>query len=376
VVYEQLHEVGMMTDEARGAGKRPEDLRWLWNFGRSQRERFGRAYVEFGEPFPLPEPSTGAHPVERVALEVCHRINRATPVTTTAVVCLALLSADRSMTLDEVLATVDPLARYLARRGRPVAGAADLTDRATVRHALDDLVRSGVLAAYDGGTDTVWGIAPGRHLVAAFYRNTAVHVLVDRAIGELGLLAAAEGGEDAPATANRETLRLRDLLKFDFFFPSRRQFAEEMLQELALVEPGREGGLRRFDPADALRWLEHAEPLVAHLVLRPYLEAYSVVADRLAAWPEDEVLDEAEFLRECLRVGRQWVLQRRLASEESVSLELFKPALQLARRRDLVAPGGTGLSARRAAFRDELAALVRRVETIADLARRAASRPV
>ena len=370
VVYEQLHEVGMMTDEARGVSKRPENLRWLWNFGRSQRERFGRAYVEFGEPFALSDLAEEARPVERVALEICHRINRATPVTTTAVVCLALLSADRAMTLAEILATVDPLARYFGRRHRPVAGAADLTDRATIRHALDDLVRSGVLAGYDGGTEPVWGIAPGRHLVAAFYRNTAVHMLVDRAIGELGLVAAAEGGEDGLRTANREILRLRDLLKFDFFFPTRREFAEEMAEELANVDPGVAGGVQPFGPAEARRWLANAEPLVAHLVLRPYLEAYYVVADRLAALSPDEVIDETEFLSQCLRVGRQWALQRRLASEESVSLELFKPALQLARHRDLVIPGANDLKARREDFRAELSTLVGRVDTIAGLARR------
>ena len=40
----------------------------------------------------------GNHAVERIALETCHRINRATPVTVTAVVCPALLAADRSLT--------------------------------------------------------------------------------------------------------------------------------------------------------------------------------------------------------------------------------------------------------------------------------------
>ena len=48
---------------------------------------------------------------------------------------LSLLAADRALTLNEVLATVAPLARYLVRRGRRVAGAADLTDRATIRRA-------------------------------------------------------------------------------------------------------------------------------------------------------------------------------------------------------------------------------------------------
>ncbi|WIM92957.1 lysophospholipid acyltransferase [Actinoplanes oblitus] len=376
IVYEQLHEVRLMTDEARGMRKHPEDLRWLWNFGRSQRERFGRAYLEFGDPIPLRDrlaelragDPAGTHVVERVALETSHRINRATPVTTTAVVCLALLAADRALTLDEVLTTVAPLARYLIRRGRPVAGAANLTDRATIRRTLDDLVRSGVLAGYDEGTDTIWRIAPGQHLVAAFYRNNAVHVLVNRAIGELGLAAAAEGGENGLRTAHRETLRLRELLKFDFFFPSRAEFAEEMTTELALADPGQAAGLHEFTPAEARGWLEHTRPLVAHLVLRPFLDAYHVVADRLDATDESEPFDEERFLTECLRVGRQWALQKRLASEESVSLELFRPALRLARHRDLVESTSPGLAKRRADFLAEVHETVRLVNVIAALA--------
>jgi len=379
IVYEQLHEVPLMTDEARGSSKRPEDLRWMWNFGRSQRDRFGRMYLRFGEPLTLRDrlaelrADERAEPrvVERIALETCHRINRATPVTTTAVVCLALLAADRALTLDEVLATVAPLARYLGQRGRPVAGAADLTDRATIRHTLDDLVRSGVLAGYDAGTETIWRIGSGQHLVAAFYRNTAVHMLVDRAIGELALAAATTGGQDGLQTASQEALRLRDLLKFDFFFPPRPEFADEMAAELAIVEPGRAGGLHEFTPAEARRWLERSRPLVAHLVLRPFLDAYHVVADRLAAWEDDdEPFDEARFLDECLRVGRQWALQKRLSSEESVSLELFKPALRLAKHRDLVRSGGPEMVKRRRDFLDETCATVRDVTVIAELARR------
>ncbi|HEX5201050.1 MAG TPA: lysophospholipid acyltransferase [Actinoplanes sp.] len=374
IVYDQLHEVSLVTTEARGVGKRPEDLRWLWTFGRSQRERLGRAYVEFGEPLPVRDrlaeiragDAPAAREVERIALETCHRINRATPVTTTAVVCLALLAADRALTLDEVLATVAPLARYLTQRGRPVAGAANLTDRATIHRALDDLTRSGVLTGYDGGPETVWAVASGEHLVAAFYRNTAVHVLVDRAIGELGLVAAMEGGENGLATANRETLRLRDLLKFDFFFPSRGEFAREMAAELAIVDPRQAGGLHEFGAADAERWLRESELLVAHLVLRPFLDAYRVVAERLADRADDEPFDEARFLDDCLRLGRQWALQKHLASEESVSLELFRPALRLAGHRGLT-DIGPETAERRRAFRDELRETVRRVNVIAGL---------
>jgi glycerol-3-phosphate O-acyltransferase len=284
-------------------------------------------------------------------------------------VCLAMLAADRALTLDGVLATVAPMADYIATRRWPVAGAANLTDLATIRRTLRELVSSGVLTSYDGGTDTVWSIAAGKHLVAAFYRNTAIHMLVDRAIGELSLVAATEGDENGLATATEEALRLRDLLKFDFFFARRRDFAAEMATELAIIEPDASDGLHEFTPARARAWLEAGNPLVAPLVLRPFLDAYHLVADRLAAW-EPEDVDESRFLDECLRVGRQWAMQGRLASEESVSLELFKPALRLARHRGLLDPGSEQLPKRRADFRDELRETVRRVTVVADLARR------
>ena len=181
IVYEQLHEVALMTTEARGGVKRPEDLRWLVNFARSQSDRLGRAYLDFGTPLAVRERLAelhaddpgGTHAVERIALDTCYRINRATPVTVTAVVCLALLAADRSLTLDEVLGTVAPLARYIGGRGWPVAGGVNLTDRATIRRTLQELVSSGVLSSYSAGTETIWGVGAQQHLVAATPQSTS-----------------------------------------------------------------------------------------------------------------------------------------------------------------------------------------------------------
>ena len=374
IVYDQLHEVPLMTREARGAGKRPEDLRWLVHLARQQRERLGRAYLDFGEPIPLSDrlaelradPATGEHEVERIALDVSHRINRATPVTATAVVCLALLGADRSLTLGQLLATVRPLAGYLARQGWAVAGALNLTDRATIRRTLDEMVLSGLVAVFDEGTEPVWQIAPGRHLVAAFYRNTIIHALVQRAITELALQAVSDGdGTDVFGQARR----LRELLKFEFFFPDSTRYGAEVLAELRLL--GAEAGDEhwRCDPTAAARLLAEADLLTAHLVLRPYLDAYLVVADRLAAEPCDPApVDEQRLLGECLAVGQQWMLQHRITSAESVSLELFRTALRVAGKRELLVADAD--AARRQAFAGEVAADVARADAIAALARR------
>jgi glycerol-3-phosphate O-acyltransferase len=379
MMYDQLpvHEVGRMASEARGQGKEPEDVRWLVNYARGLRERLGRVYLDFGTPLPLRQrlaelraDAVTENQVERVALDVCHRINAATPVTPTAAVCIALLAADRALTLDQVLDTVRPLADYVSGRGWPVAGAANLTDRSTLRWALRELVRSGVLTSYSGGAETVWGIGAEQHLIAATYRNSAIHVLLVRAIAELALLAVAESEsaprEGAPKTAFDEALRLRELLKFDFFFAQREQFGQELAAEIdILAGPDASNGLA-VTPEQASRWLSQARPLVAHLVLRPFLDAYRVVGEQLAGLDEDEAVDEQSLVEHCLRLGHQWSLQRILASEESVSGEMFSTALKLAKHLDLVKPGTPNLGKRRREFADELGEVAMAIGRIAD----------
>ncbi len=382
IVYDQLHEVTAMTTEAYGAVKRPEDLRFLIRLARQQGQRLGRAYLDFGEPLPLrkrleelraDESGTGTE-IERIALDVEHRINRATPVTPTAVVSLSLLGADRSLSISEVLATVRPLASYIAARNWAVAGAADLTNRSTIRWTLHQLVASGVVSVYDAATEAVWGIGADQHLVAAFYRNTAIHILVDRAIAETALLAASETSVDGsvlPATVRDEALSLRELLKFEFLFSARAQFEKDLADEVRLIGPAEDpvDTTKAASAADVRRLLERADPLLAHLVLRPFLDAYHIVADRLAAL-EDESFDEDVFLSECLEVGKQWELQRRIASAESRSMELFKTALRLARHRELMDGFDyPDIAQRRRRFAEEIATAIRRVNTIAELAR-------
>ena len=390
IVYDQLHEVAGMTAEARGSRKRPEDLGWLIKFARSQGGRLGRAYVSIGEPFPLRERMAALRAegndtslaVERVAIDASHRINRATPVTTTAVVCLALLGADRALTFDRVLDTVEPLARYIRDRRWPVAGAASLTDKSTIRRALQELVASGVLTVFDAGTEPVWRIAPDQHLVAAFYRNTVIHILVERAIGELALLDAvdAPAGSEVERVAWERAKALRDLLKFEFFFPGRDDFERELRAELALMSPISPAEAGPLTSGSAKTILHGSDLLVAHLILRPFVDAYLVVADRLAAAGSSPVV-EADLLDEALRVGQQWELERKIASAESVSLELYRTALRLARHRGLLGDAAEGaertegaegaaypldaLAERRRAFLEELQGVARQLDEVA-----------
>jgi len=161
-----------------------------------------------------------------------------------------------------------------------------------------------------------------------------------------------------------EIARLRDLLKFEFYFRERDEHRREVAAEMTRHDPSWES-LMRSGPAAADGLLAGMRPLVSHVVVRPFVEAYRLVADVLVH--DSTLVSDSEVVRRALGLGRQYVAQHRLRSSESVSALLFQTALQLARNRGLLEPG-PDLAERRAAFLAELRDLVRRLDQIEDLA--------
>jgi glycerol-3-phosphate O-acyltransferase len=364
ITYDQLREVSAMAAEQGGAAKKPEGLGWLASYARGQLTRVGTVHIRFAEPLSLRaalgpaglggDPGARRLAVQKAAFEVAVRINRVTPVTATALVTLALLGVrDRALTLGQVRGVLEPLRSFLAQRRLPHTGDV-LRTRGGVRRVLDALAQQHVVTVYTGGEEPVYAIERGQHLVAAFYRNSAIHHFVHRAVAELVLLSE-------PSDRWDEAMRLRDQLKFEFFFPDKVSYRAELAAELEWLDPDWP------TVADGRAVLERAPVLVADRVLRSFLDAQLVVAERLAAHPPGQPVAEREFLDECGGVGRQMLLQGRLHGPESLSRELFTGALKLAANQDLTgpgAPGGEELAAARRAFAARLRCLVGRLIVI------------
>jgi glycerol-3-phosphate O-acyltransferase len=377
IVYDQLEEVAEMTAESRGAVKHAEGLRWLVDYARRQNRPSGRVQVCFGEPLEISSAlrTYGAAEDPRLALsklafEVCARINRATPVTRPGMVTLAMLGVDgRSLTAVEVSDVLAPLRRYAKSRALP--GAEEIAELATVsgvEATLATLIEHGVVQCFDRGSEPVYSIGKDNELVAAFYRNGVVHWFVNRSIAELALVRAAEEEVwNSVEVAWTEAFRLRDVLKFEFFFADREGFREEMREELALIEPG--WPTTELTLSDVGRALAQSGALMAPRVLSSFLESYLVVAECLLAQPARTPVDQESFLKACLALGEQFRLQHRIAGAEAVSMELFRSALKLADNRGLLKAGGPELATARQMFADDLRDLVRRVRVLRDIGR-------
>ena len=83
--------------------------------------------------------------------------------------------------------------------------------------------------------------------------------------------------------------------------------------------------------------LRAKRPLIAQAMLRPFFEAYEIVADVLRDAPAE--IDEKDLTKRALGVGRQYVAQNRVRSNESVSALLFATARQVAADQHLLEPG-------------------------------------
>ena len=379
ISFDQLHETAEYAAYARGGEKTPEGLSWLYNFIKAQGERnYGKIYVRFPEAVSMREylgephgPMATDESAKRLALQkmafvVAWRILRATPVNATALVSALLLTTRGvALTLDQLHHTLQDSLDYLQRKQTPMTNSAlRLRTADGVRAALDALSNGHPVTCIDGGKEPVWRIAPEDEHEAAFYRNSLIDAFLETSIVELALAYADRAETDRLEAFWSQAMRLRDLLKFDFYFADSAAFREHLAEEMSWHDQWEAHVAEGGSEIDAL--LRAKRPLIAGAMLRPYFEAYEIVADVLRDSPAE--IGEKDLTNKALGVGRQYFAQDRVHTNESVSALLFATARQVAADQHLLEPAGD-LAQRRAAFRDELRRILGDMDKVEEIAR-------
>ncbi len=379
ISFDQLHETAEYADYARGGEKTPEGLSWLYNFIKAQGERnYGKIYVRFPEAVsmrhylgaphgPIAEDKAAKRlALQKMAFEVAWRILRATPVNATGLVSALLLSTRGvALNLDQLHHTLQDSLDYLERKQAPTTNSAlRLRTPEGVRTAVDALSGGHPVTRVDSGREPVWRIAPGDEHEAAFYRNSLIHAFLETSIVELALAHARRAESDRLEAFWWQVMRLRDLLKFDFYFADSAAFRDHVAEEMSWQEGWETNVAAGGGDIDAL--LRAKRPLIASAMLRPFFEAYEIVADVLRDAPAE--IGEKDLTKLALGVGRQYVAQARVRSNESASALLFATARQVAADQHLLEPAAD-LSERRAAFLKELCAILDDMDSVEQIAR-------
>ena len=162
-----------------------------------------------------------------------------------------------------------------------------------------------------------------------------------------------------------QVMRLRDLLKFEFYFADSAGYRDHVAAEMSWHANWEADVAAGGDRLDAL--LREKRPAIAGPLLRPFFEAYQIVADALIDAPAE--ISEKDLTAKALGLGQQYLAQGRVQSTESVSALLFTTARQVAADQHLLEPAAD-LAERRRAFRTELRGILKDMNTVDRCARR------
>ncbi len=367
ISYDLIRDVEEYATEQTSQGKGAESLRWLIGYIRSLARPMGKIYVDIGKPVVLeraPDPDDKLA-LSKIAFEVAVEANHVTAITFPSLVTMSLLgAAPKALTQSEVLADLRALLRWAHDRNLHISKDFDPAYADQLPSLIGIMLDDGIVTRYDEGPEVVYGIGLNQQAVASYYRNTVIHFFVNKAIIELALLKASENaGPDALAVFWGEVDQLRDLFKFEFFYAPTEEFHRQIREELnrynkdwkTLLSQGTIG---------FTQLLNSMTPLVAHVALLIYAEAYSVVAAMAARMEHTESLEQDVCVSDALKFGRQAYLQRRISSEASIGKLLFKNGFKMLQSRRLTDARELDLAARRLEQSRQIRDLLRRLDLI------------
>ena len=266
--------------------------------------------------------------------------NEVTAITFPSLATMSLLgAAPKALTQNEVVADLRALLRWAQARNLRISQDFDPAYADQIQNLLGIMLDEGIVTRYDEGPEVVYGIGLNQHSVASYYRNTVIHFFVNKAIIELALLKASENeGPDALDVFWTEVDQLRDLFKFEFFYAPTEEFHQQIREELDRYDKDWPTLLSQGTVGFG-QLLNRMTPLVSHVTLLIYTEAYSVVAALAARLAHSETLEEEACVTEALKFGRQAYLQRRISSEASIGKLLFSNGFKMLQSRRLTEAG-------------------------------------
>ena len=384
ISYDYINDVEDYAGESRGKVKKPENIGWYVQWFRSLRGKdFGNIYVRFAEPVFLADalgsPAQAAAlgrkeytlALHKLGFEVSWRINKITPMTSTSLIAMTLLSAfNQALSLPQLCTLLNSFVRFADAHKLPLTKSArQLQSEHGVREQLEDMIGRKLVTAETEGPEAVYTIGPDQHVAASFYRNSIIHHFLVPAICEVSLMAAAKAVATDPVETFWDTaFELRDLLKFDFFFLEKSQFRTSLEEYLDRVDMQWQSRVEE-GVESVTELLGLLDPITAESVLRSFLESYWIVVHCLQMRPQMAKESPREFVKFCAGTARQYLLQRKIQSSDTGSLLIYPAGIELARNLGLIGAPGSDCSAARDQFVANLSHLLDLIDEIQDVGR-------
>lgn len=344
ICYDRIPEEESYIKEVTGGSKVDENIGQLVQARRILKKRYGRVYVQFGEPLSLREylerhhgglaklTSKQRHAMYRdFGYRVINSINESSLVSPHALVASALLATSRhGISLAEFHNVCRIFHDFLVARDIRLSKTLRNYDT-TIEETLRDLERSKLIAKLkdedDDLEEEVFTIEDNKRLALEYYKNNLIHFLLPAAFVSTSILAQ-QTFRFSMEQVLEDVAFLKDFFKFEFVYDNELgndRLVREVLDafvELEWLHPMGEGDQPYILAHKGLRAAH-----TFHSLLRNYLEGYWLVL-RAFRYLQKRPYTEKDFTKKILTMGQKALKTDLIERSESISKIMFGNALK------------------------------------------------
>lgn len=347
--YDRVIEERAYLNELAGSPKVPENTAEIIKTTKILRKRFGRVYINIGEPIVMKEYlETQEKPMEEMTLderqslyrkigyEVVLKINNVSVVTPFAMVACGLLSHDRrGISQDELNDILNEFYEYLSSSSRQVKFAETFSRRdKAISDALNIFDQTGVISKIEAleeeeeMQEVVYSLEDAKRLNLEYYKNNILHFFLPICFVATSMVKHKEDSMSL-AKVMGDYKFLKWLLWNEFIFDYQLDDVEEVDDVLAYLH-GR--GMIVTSEKDGEVWIEVKSRGGAKLkpftgLIHNYLESYWIVI-RSIVYLKKKPLTEREWLTKIRPLGDRMYRKGEVLRAEALSQANYRNAIK------------------------------------------------
>ncbi len=340
ICYDEVFEEGSYSKELQGVAKEKESATGLIKSRKITKGNFGKVYVRFAEPLSIKEiiqnsdkqKSDAKLTLQKTAFQLCKKINDVSSITPKSIVSSILLAhRDPSLSLSEILRIADRMADYVTYSGMILSAPQKSSFRAAVETTIRTLQKKNFVNVIEG-TPRAYAVDQKRRLVLNFYKNNAIHCFILPSICVLAFFDVVQKRKSNPKSEIsfysdfiQSALRLRNILKFEFFFSPRILFSQDLIQTLNYFSKE-----CSWENATDEQWIQgfHQffkdwdEATVYGCLVGELLESYSNLMKYMKDNPGEEV-DKKQMTAKLVKFCTDLSQKGEISFPESISIQNF-----------------------------------------------------
>ncbi len=354
--YDRVIEEKSYLKELSGESKTPENTAEIIKTGKILTKRFGRVYVNIGEPMIMKDYLAAQEkPIEQMSLEerqslyrkigyeIVLEINNVSVVTPFAMVAAVILSHDRrGISYNDLLYVLNEFYEYLTVKQVKFAETFANRDKAII-DALNMFVQAGYISKIEAEEDeveemqeVVYSLKEERRLNLEYYKNNILHFFVPLCFVATSII---KNNEDliSPNRILGDYTFLKKLLWNEFIFDEHKDDQEEVnevlayLDERKMIESVERDGQTMIEIKG--RGNKKLKPFAD--LIHNYLEAFWIVM-RSCLYLKKNPLPKKEWLKKIMTLGDRMYRKGEVLRKEALSQANYQNVILYLEDADLI----------------------------------------